>query len=126
MSVKMRYGATEGLPPENVQIDILWSNESPTSNFAAQTVALDLSKYKAVLIVATASTSDANGGTAIGMVGDGITYNIFLHNYNANYAYSYIRSFTVSNSGVTFTSGLRETTAGDQYAIPRAIYGVSF
>lgn len=126
MSVNMRYGATEKIKRENVQIDLLWANTSPTSNFPAQTVTLELSTYRAIAIVATASTSDANGGTAFGVVNDGITYNIFLHNNNANYSYSYVRSFTVSDSGVTFTSGLRETTAGAQYAIPRAIYGIRF
>lgn len=126
MSVKMKYGATEGLPPENVQIDILWSNESPTSNFAAQTISLELSTYRAIAIVATASTSDANGGTAFGVVNDGITYNIFLHNNNANAEYTYVRSFKIGTSGITFGNGLRGSTAGAQYAIPRAIYGVRF
>lgn len=126
MGVNMRYGAAEKIKRENVQIDLLWVNTSPTSNFSAQTVALELSTYRAIAIVATATTSDANGGTAFGVVNDGITYNIFLHNNNANVEYTYVRSFKIGTSGITFGNGLRGSTAGAQYAIPRAIYGIRF
>ena len=126
MSVKMKYGAGERLRPANAQIDLLWENPAPSSDFAAQKVALSLSAYKFVIIVATASTTDANGGFAFGRVGDGITYNIMLRNYNTNVLISYARTFTVDSTGVTFSTGMSDTSQTDGRAIPRAIYGVKF
>ena len=123
-SVEMSYGSGGGVTERSMKTDFLWENPSPSSSFAAQTVSLDLTPYKYVIIVATATTSDVNGGFAFGRVGDGIQYNIVLRNYNTSVAYDYVRRFEVTTAGVTFETGIRDTTAGTGYAIPKAIYGV--
>lgn len=123
-SVEMSYGSGGGVTEQSMKTDFLWENPSPSSSFAAQTVSLDLTPYKYVIIVATATTSDVNGGFAFGRVGDGIQYNIVLRNYNTSSTFAYVRRFEVTTTGVTFETGIRDTTEGTGYAIPKAIYGV--
>ena len=123
-SVEMSYGSGGGVTERSMKTDFLWENPSPSSSFAAQTVSLDLTPYKYVIIVATATASDINGGFAFGRVGDGIQYNIVLRNYNTSVTDAYVRRFEVTTAGVTFETGIRDTTAGAGYAIPKAIYGV--
>lgn len=117
-------GASGGVTEQPMKTDLLWENPSPSSSFAAQTVPLDLTPYKYIIIVATATSSDVNGGFAFGRVGDGIQYNIALRNYNTSVTYAYVRRFEVTTTGITFETGIRDTTEGTGYAIPKAIYGV--
>ena len=39
------------LLPDGLQMDLLWTNASLTSAFNAQTISLDFSKYKAIILV---------------------------------------------------------------------------
>lgn len=123
--IKMRYGSQLGGPPAGIKVDLLWTNPSPSASFAAQTVPIsDLSVYDFVVVMATTGTTDVNAESFFAQVDDGVSYNIFLRNYNTSTQYNYLRRFTVDSSGVTFAGGLRDTTANDNYAIPRKIFGI--
>ena len=122
--IKMRYCSHLGGPPAGVKIDLLWTNQSPGTSFAAQTVVLDLAGYDFVMVLAATGTTAVNAETFIALVDDGASYNIFLRNYNTSTQYNYLRRFTVDNSGVTFASGLRDTTENNTYAIPQKIFGI--
>lgn len=50
MSAELTELARQLSESHGVQMDLLWENASPTSAFAAQTIAIDLSLYSAVLI----------------------------------------------------------------------------
>jgi hypothetical protein len=108
----------------------LWKNASPTSNFAAQTISLNLSDYDGVRIVWKPSTT---GGERI--ITDGVIGNDYLFNFIANGNASAIaelrtRKVTISTTGCSFTAGygktITVTSAGTQagYCIPVSIYGI--
>lgn len=108
-----------------MKMELLWENASRTSEFAAQTVNLDLSPYKFCEIVFIWGTSDAefatlNVSTEIGVVSQAC----FV--WNGKIA----RKYTVSNSGIAFDSGLYAANSSNNLAtsngkcIPYRIYGI--
>jgi hypothetical protein len=98
---------------------LLWTNASPTSSFAAQTVSLALTDYEFVMI-------ESELGSTFCKVGNSTV--MFSHNTY----YPCRRTVSVTTSGVTFGEGLKYTSCpGDSVAsdknavcIPRIIYGV--
>lgn len=111
-----------------VGLDLLWTNASPTSSFAAQTITIDLSSYDLVLIEfvanATASVGSAlyscfTGILEVGTFGTIISFIL----YNGSF-FNYFRKATVSTSGVTFEGGYATNNqANDAFAVPLKIYG---
>lgn len=102
----------------------LWDNPDPSSNFSAQTVSLDLSDWTFIAIVTQFSTSHDYESVNMVRVGGKSaleTANLFSTQYTAK------RSAEVTSSGVTFSTGYRDTTGttGTNYCIPIAIYGVA-
>lgn len=99
---------------------LLWTNASPTSSFAAQTVSLDLSGYDAVLVTSCLATTATNQDNAmLVMVGDSAR---LCGTDNANNAFN--RDLTVLSSGVQFYTGQTGTSSQNGSRIPLKIYGV--
>lgn len=103
---------------------LLWTNPSPTASFAAQTVSLDLSQYRFVLIFFQnqAGSNPINLDSTIGMVGQ--------HLILAQGAY-YIRtrSCNITATGIVFEGGVYyssygATTNDNGMNIPQYIYGI--
>lgn len=103
----------------------LWVNSSPSSNFAAQTIQIDLSGYNFIIVRGKYGTGDsatdanflfpnANRMQALVAVG---TSGELKYGGNNNYA----RGITVTTTGVTFAAA---TASANQYCIPLSIYGV--
>lgn len=105
---------------------LLWTNASPTSNFGAQTVSLDLSKYKAIKVRYRFATSNAVAGPLIEQLIDDVEYRIVFWGGNSRVQ----RGATAKSTGVTFTaSGATDvpTTApgtSTNHCIPTHIYGI--
>ena len=100
--------------------DLLWTNASPSSSFAAQTVSLDLSGYDAVLVTSCLATSATNQDNAmLVMVGDSAR---LCGTDNANNAFN--RELTVLSSGVQFYSGQTGTSSQNASRIPLKIFGI--
>ena len=119
------------IAPASFSLDLLWTNANPSSNFAAQTVAVDLSGYTYVGIIFKSST--------------GATYNfstpLYIFQKNSYWSYNnegggYLiqRVVNVLNdgSGITFgdcsrlntyPNGTRTTDNGR--LIPYQIYGIA-
>ena len=107
-----------------VRMTKLWENASPTSNFAAQTITLDLSGYDGVLIRVTG----------------GYGWQVYSEFYLATGADGYMsapfvwmgyRNVTVTESGVAFDGGQRQSSYGSTSwsdnggaAIPVTIWGI--
>lgn len=107
-------------------MELLWENASPSSAFAAQQIALDLSEYKFVCI----TTSYGTAIVEIGGPGDIVmtvsapynnTYkNLYLRSYSANKTHvivgkaSYIQLQAITNPPADFNTG----------AVPYKIYGI--
>ena len=101
----------------------LWSNPNPSSNFNAQTVPLDLSGWSWIAITVRQSTNGDVEKVNFAQVGPSTV--LTVENVAAN-QYLYKRIANISTSGVQFEQGYRNTTgtAGANYCIPVAIYGV--
>lgn len=103
-----------------IQIESVWDNPAPTSNFAAQTVEVDLTDYDAVLIKSRNTTSGEFSNNLC-MKDEATTL------FGANAAsteYRYKRVATVNDSGVAFGNGFRGTASSAGYLIPQKIFGV--
>lgn len=110
----------------NLQAKLLWTNSSPTSSFAGQTVGVDLTPYKFVIITFKATKSSdyyysetvAKGLRAYPQTGFNNTEGIFR------------RETTPTDTGVTFSRcfvwDIRNynTSGNNDYLIPYQIYGI--
>lgn len=101
----------------------LWANPNPTSNFAAQTVPLDLSAWTWIAI--TAKLTATGSAETAHLIRVGSSSVLAVPNIESS-QYLCKRLATVASTGVTFAQGYRNTTgtAGANYCIPTAIYGV--
>lgn len=99
---------------------LLWNNESPTSNFAAQTINLTNISYDIITISFRWSTSDMGGAAPLlcikGAGQAGAT------SYEVNRVQRYA---TYNSTGtVTFSSGLYNGNSNNAYCIPTHIWGI--
>lgn len=107
---------------------LLWTNPNPTSNFAAQTISLDLSGYDAVDVVAVVSRTSGRMGMCRLFVGAPVDQSLAVLGDDAT---KHARDLTLYSDGITFqngyyqymASGSSKTTDAGQ-AIPYKIYGV--
>lgn len=104
-----------------INMDLLWTNASPTSDFAKQTISLNLSNYKMVYIVIRRSTTNNNlHNSLVVKKGEGG----FIFAYLGGYGLLYREIESVSNSGVNFGVGVMIGNTDNQYGIPIYIYGI--
>lgn len=130
----------EVLPPTPSEYKkLLWTNPSPTSDFGAQTLTLDLSGYDEVEVYAgfinSSATTNMCGYFRAKVGGAGLIQLVNLDTANTSNASTFInivsRQFQVSTTGITFTSG-QMTYAGGAYAnwggraVPFQIYGIKY
>lgn len=114
---------------KNFGMDLLWTNASPTSPFNAQTISLNLTNYKVVLIQCWAEPSNvgdlAAGAYSWNEIPVGETGSI-----TSSYAQIRYRQVKVTTSGCVFDTGYGVTvfnqsaSASDHAAIPLKIYGI--
>lgn len=106
---------------------LLWTNPSPTVDFAAQSVSLDLSKYDEVEVQFMCWTTVQNLTPPIKVPVNksGIAFSPLAMNT--------IRMFTVSTTGISFTAGTQYPTYNlwaqmndNAPCIPYRIYGIKY
>lgn len=103
-----------------LSLTLLWENSSPSSNFGAQTISIDLSGYTLVLIEQDPFGNDTLDVT-IGLVGTGLKlYALANTNTNRNGA----RNLTITTSGISFTACTYNGTTNNAYCKPLKIYGI--
>ena len=116
--------------------DLLWNNPSPTSNFSAQTIFLDLSQYDAVIIrvsVGPGYNTDAQKPYQlfIYVPKDGVVHYIhsLLNTSGTSNAY-YARQVTVTDTGIIFSGGGYPASTlangANNVMIPTEIYGYAY
>lgn len=106
---------------------LLWENASPTSLFAAQTIALDLSGYDAVLVTAKHWADNDSRLNQIAFVG--ADRMILTVQSPTDIRIQTLRLYYVSTTGVRFEGGKGMNNSGGTYnsdyaALPLAIYGI--
>lgn len=114
-------------------VALLWENASPTSAFAPQTIALDLSAYDSVCITARRGTGDGdsyiNPSTTVNIGENGELITVNIGSVGGFYLMICVRYFTVTENGITFGSvdyGREVGYTGDRLdlVIPVRIYGI--
>ena len=108
----------------NKNATLLWTNSSPTSNFNAQTISLDLSEYQYIFVVTRTSTELDDTHRTIGL------FNVLddVPTLPAKIACTggsatrqvYATSTGVTFSNATFTGGSQNNSS----VIPLYIYGI--
>ena len=129
-AITSKFTALNTLLNDVPHYTLLWTNPKPTSEFAAQTISLDLSKYDAVQIVANRWGQTASG-YQLG--------SFLIADKDKKYAlsvgsgeYMNYRYVTLTDTGVVFGAGGRYTTYGgsaqtvNQSCVPYKIYGIKF
>lgn len=131
---KPTYSASDvgALPSGTVASDIgamskwtlLWTNASPTSGFAAQTISIDLSAYDFVMVVYQHWTSSDVNNSAFCRVGQ--CGRLLSHDYTLAY-----RDYHPETTGIYFNIGLMVATYNSSNVnqnasavIPLQIYGI--
>lgn len=116
---------------------LLWTNASPTSNFAAQTLDSsdgipDLSEYDAVEIEYYGSTTVAASYIIKRKIGEPFFLFGYLNPQSTNAHINLLsRSVSTATSGITFEGGFSKRTSdstvysnSNKYCIPYKIYGI--
>lgn len=116
---KTNAGASTGGSNNGIEMVKLWENASPTSEFAAQTVSIDLSAYQ--LVEVHFKYAAAANGRAISSCPVGTRLNVVMGGSNNALAMRYAN---VSETGLSFESGYLNGTANTTSAIPVEIYGI--
>ena len=102
---------------------LLWENASPSSSFAAQTVALNLSNYEAVAVVMTTdATDDFPYLTTFCKIGENGLGQYYV--YWGGTIYTKTRSYLVTNAGITFRNNNENGSASNTWNVPARIYGI--
>lgn len=110
----------------------LWTNANTGASFAAQTVAVDLTGFTAVLINFKETAGDMAGFDYVAPVDTGshVVSKVSMPS-NGLTSYAYSRTVSYSSSGVAFGDALKKTLlSGDRETsnsnmIPSAIYGIA-
>lgn len=113
--------------PSAINVDLLWTNASPTSDFASQTItSVDLSEYAYAIVQYALSKSYNQYRYLWTVLIDGYEHVTFFPQYK-----NWNRSVKVSTSSVYFSScNVYNTYANtgssisNDYMIPLYIYGV--
>ena len=95
-----------------VSFALLWENASPTSAFAAQTIAIDFGSYSSVLIDFNADTG--SGGDTCYTTHCPVGSNCYAFERGVR-----SRKASIAVSGITFGNG-----NSDSYLIPLRVYGI--
>ena len=115
-------GGSSPVEPVDLSPVLLWTNPSPTTEFAGQTVSLDLTEYAGVIVefITSAGTNvlgsrlyckktDNYGNLGAGFVSDnGCARNVL----------------SVNNTGIEFGNALIATSQTNNLVVPIKIYGV--
>lgn len=106
-----------------VQITKLWENPKTGSTFVSQTLSMDLTGYRFVIITARATTTSSVYASWACLIGRTQSISAYTTKFN-------FRQVTVSSTGVSFGTGKFMPSYGasytddDTYTIPVVIYGV--
>ena len=103
-------------------VTTIWTNPSPTSTYASQTLVVDLSAYKMLIVQFKQANNIDIYSYAVNMI-DG-TEHMVTTSSKTGTAYTYKRTMKCSSTGIVFSSGYRSTSAGAAYMVPYRIYGI--
>lgn len=115
------------LLPDGLQMDLLWTNASPTSAFSTQQISVNKDRYHALLFLFKRGTS---GDQYVSELVPNSTRVWIVTAYNAGLGLLTSRQFVVEDgSTITFRNGYKQIgfgsdTISDDLVVPYQIYGV--
>ena len=112
-----------GIIPKTASFIKLWTNPSPTSSFAPQTISIDLTNYDAVLIEAHNFRYDNSQYALSAVICLKGQTSFFLFGSASNNRLG-VRTFSVSDSGVVASEATYNATAQNEFGVPHEIYGI--
>lgn len=125
MSVSMRYGSSGFAQSNGLRLDLLWTNDDPSSNFAAQTVTLDLAGYTHYMVVPIFSRNNQNTSIPVlSAVEDGAVLGLVVGSGSTNNVGSRTCYYDSSVPGIVFAGGNYGGSGNNGYCIPMFIYGI--
>lgn len=107
-----------------MSMDLLWTNSSPTSSFSAQTVTIDLSSYKMVLIVLKQYISIDYYFDFVSPIGNSETRRYLLGSSRLLYRAADINTVGIDFASASLVSSYGSDTSNNDYCIPFKIYGI--
>jgi len=109
-----------------LEMDLLWTNPNPTSDFAGQTLSLDLTNYAMVLVLSNANrTDDKYVSCTSTFVVKGVKAKLL--NYEKRFEF---RTLNATNSSIVFSDNTNistyngSATTDNGWNIPYKIYGI--
>jgi len=102
--------------------DLLWTNASNMSTFAAQTIAIDLSDYDSVILYYRMANTTANHGVLSTIYPVSAGDCAIFGGYNSNT--TGMRPFVISQTGLAFSNGTYGGNGNNDILIPYSIYGI--
>ena len=93
---------------DRAQMDLLWTNPNPTSEFAAQTIQLDLSGYKSILFICQGSYANLDYfSTFVGLIGESVEMSCPFKDTGDTSGKVYFgeRIATISSNSIEFSGG---------------------
>ena len=121
----MASGTIKNLP--FTRLDLLWTNPSSTSSFAAQDVSVNLDGYDLVAIKVRFTTTETSVALTLMFfpIRDGQDCYIFIVNNSSNYTGGRTFTYSDANKTIHFTKGqYNANTTDNAHIIPLEIYGV--
>ena len=124
--IAMQYGSGSAAGKAvGLRMDLLWENDDLSSNFAAQTVQVDLSSYSHYLVVPVFSKANQNTSPGVlNVAEDGIVCGLVVGSGTNNNVGSRTCYYDSSVPGIVFAGGNYGGSSHNDYCIPKAIYGV--
>lgn len=130
MGVKMRYGSGgtfgggSGGSGGGVQMTRLWTNASPSSSFAAQEVAVDLTGYDLYAVqVRLSTTQDVRYGMRFFPV-DESTNQLECPQHTVNRTAGRNCTYSLTTKKLSFDGAYYNASANNKIAIPLYIWGI--
>ncbi len=114
----------------NIGTDLLWANASPTSNFAAQSISVDLTNYKKFAIVFAGIVASASSFKTIRFTEEYIVSNddfiaATTINLGSGVVAYWHRKFSLSNkNNLTFADGADSGNTNNAILVPLYVYGI--
>ena len=117
-------GGSSPVEPVDLSPVLLWTNPSPTSQFAGQKVSLNLTDYAGVIVEFNSDSYGIFSSRSYLKKNEEINTSYFGAGFAKDTEGGVGRRYTINDTGVTFENGYYLKNSNNGVMIPTKIYGV--